>query len=221
MLKLNKFDALFIQAGIAAALSFSHVHDIAAAAGQGDWQSWCYPVSVDLLLFASWRRIRAGRGGAPEWSWFAVALIASLAANVATAGALEEAARSTALSVIVAGWPAVAFLGGTLLVHSAQRPATTVVEPVALSVEPLEPIVEADAPSVELVAPTVESAEPIVEASAAASSIVPVSVAAQTLGLSDSTIRGWASAAQQKLTDHGYEGRSRLVDMEECRALMA
>ncbi|MEU5599454.1 DUF2637 domain-containing protein [Streptomyces sp. NPDC020298] len=110
-------DAVLIQAVIAGALSFAHLHDLAAAAGQSGWKAWAYPVSVDLLLVAAWRRLRAGRDGA-SWTWFAIALCASLGANVATAGLLDLHHVPAWLRILVAGWPALAFLGGTLLVHA-------------------------------------------------------------------------------------------------------
>ncbi|OII62725.1 SpdA protein [Streptomyces sp. CC53] len=117
-----RLDAVLVQAVIAGALSFSHLHDLAAAAGQDGWKAWAYPVSVDLLLVAAWRRLRALRDtGAPRrsaWTWFAVALAASLGANVATAGLLDLHDVPDWLRILVAGWPALAFLGGTLLVHN-------------------------------------------------------------------------------------------------------
>ncbi|BFO13939.1 DUF2637 domain-containing protein [Streptomyces sp. KM77-8] len=61
---LTRVDAVIVQAVIAGALSFSHLHDLASAAGQGGWKAWAYPVSVDLLLVAAWRRMRqAQRAG--------------------------------------------------------------------------------------------------------------------------------------------------------------
>lgn len=110
-------DAVLIQAVIAGALSFAHLHDLAAAAGQSGWKAWAYPVSVDLLLVAAWRRLRAGRDRS-SWTWFAIALAASLGANVATAGLLDLGNVPAWLRILVAGWPALAFLGGTLLVHA-------------------------------------------------------------------------------------------------------
>jgi hypothetical protein len=138
--KIKAIDALFIQAGIAAALSFSHIHDLAEAAGQGPWQAWSYPISVDLLLFAAWRRIRAGKGGRVEWFWFAVALVASLGANLATAGLIDTMPMQ--LKLVISGWPAAAFLGGTLLVHGKGK---------ATEEKPVEPpvtVVEVPAPTV-------------------------------------------------------------------------
>jgi hypothetical protein len=118
-----RVDAVLIQAVIAASLSFAHLHDIASAAGQSGWKSWAYPVSVDLLLVAAWRRLRSGGGKGAGWCWFLVALTASLGANVATAGLLDLSAVPAWLRILVAGWPAVAFLGGTLLAHNPMQTA--------------------------------------------------------------------------------------------------
>ncbi|WP_181797405.1 DUF2637 domain-containing protein [Streptomyces sp. WELS2] len=119
---LARVDAVVVQAVIAGALSFSHLHDLAAAAGQGGWKAWAYPVSVDLLLVASWRRMRqlqrTGQVAGSPRLWFLVALAASLGANVATAGLLDLNHVPASLRVVVAGWPAVAFFGGTLLAHT-------------------------------------------------------------------------------------------------------
>ncbi|MFI7657191.1 DUF2637 domain-containing protein [Streptomyces albidoflavus] len=120
--QLARIDAVLVQAVIAAALSFAHLHDVASAAGQDGWKAWAYPVSVDLLLVAAWRRLRTGDAKAAGWCWFVIALVASLGANVATAGLLDLAHVPAWLRILVAGWPAVAFLGGTLLAHSAPVP---------------------------------------------------------------------------------------------------
>src|SRR5690606_7801534 len=116
-------DAVFVQALIAAALSFAHLHDLASAAGQDGWKAWAYPVSVDLLMVAAWRCLRSGESKAAGWCWFLVALAASLGANVATAGLLDLDDVPVWLRILVAGWPAVAFLGGTLLAHGAPNTA--------------------------------------------------------------------------------------------------
>ncbi|MFD6999737.1 DUF2637 domain-containing protein [Streptomyces mirabilis] len=120
--QLARVDAVLVQALIAAALSFAHLHDVASAAGQDGWKAWAYPVSVDLLLVAAWRRLRTGDAKAAGWCWFVIALTASLGANVATAGLLDLDQVPAWLRILVAGWPAVAFLGGTLLAHSAPAP---------------------------------------------------------------------------------------------------
>ncbi|MFF2937195.1 DUF2637 domain-containing protein [Streptomyces mirabilis] len=120
--QLARIDAVLVQALIAAALSFAHLHDVASAAGQDGWKAWAYPISVDLLLVAAWRRLRTGDAKAAGWCWFVIALTASLGANVATAGLLDLDQVPAWLRILVAGWPAVAFLGGTLLAHSAPAP---------------------------------------------------------------------------------------------------
>ncbi|OMI84543.1 SpdA protein [Streptomyces sp. M1013] len=117
MFRSIRFDAVLIQAVIAGALSFAHLHDLAEAAGQTGWKAWAYPVSVDLLLVAVWRRLRTERSGL-AWFWFLVALVASLGANIATAGLLDLDHVPAWLRILVAGWPALAFLGGTLLAHT-------------------------------------------------------------------------------------------------------
>ncbi|MER6532024.1 DUF2637 domain-containing protein [Streptomyces sp. NPDC001508] len=121
---LGRVDAVLVQALIAAALSFAHLHDVAMAAGQAGWKAWAYPISVDLLLVAAWRRLRSGTAKAASWCWFVIALVASLGANVATAGLLDLDDVPAWLRILVAGWPAVAFLGGTLLAHSAPKADT-------------------------------------------------------------------------------------------------
>ncbi|WP_395295434.1 DUF2637 domain-containing protein [Kitasatospora hibisci] len=126
--RLPRPDAVLVQAGIAGALSFAHLHDIAQAAGQHGWKAWAYPVSVDLLLVAAWHRMRAlrttGRPAGTAWTWFAIALTASLGANVATAGLLDLDHVPAWLRILVAGWPALAFFGGTLLAHNTTATAT-------------------------------------------------------------------------------------------------
>ncbi|MFF5107379.1 DUF2637 domain-containing protein [Streptomyces sp. NPDC000134] len=118
-----RLDAVLIQAVIAGALSFAHLHDLAEAAGQTGWKAWAYPISVDLLLVAAWRRLRTARRDRSAWTWFVIALFASLGANIATAGLLDLTHVPAWLRILVAGWPALAFLGGTLLAHAPTDPA--------------------------------------------------------------------------------------------------
>ncbi|WP_030553056.1 DUF2637 domain-containing protein [Streptomyces exfoliatus] len=149
-------DAVLVQAVIAGALSFAHLHDLAEAAGQTGWKAWAYPVSVDLLLVAAWHRLRglraAGDSARSAWTWFIVALVASLGANVATAGLLDLTDVPDWLRILVAGWPALAFLGGTLLVHSPRHPTAD---------KPAEPDTHTEpAPAVEAVIQRDDVAEP-------------------------------------------------------------
>ncbi|MFH9589429.1 DUF2637 domain-containing protein [Streptomyces luteogriseus] len=133
-------DAVLIQAVIAGALSFAHLHDLAEAAGQTGWKAWAYPVSVDLLLVAAWHRLRTARRDRSAWTWFVIALAASLGANIATAGLLDLHDVPAWLRILVAGWPALAFLGGTLLVHTPAEPPAPSAQPV--DDEPAVPEVE-------------------------------------------------------------------------------
>ncbi|WP_432024574.1 DUF2637 domain-containing protein [Streptomyces parvus] len=147
-----RIDAVLIQAVIAGALSFAHLHDLAEAAGQDGWKAWAYPVSVDLLLVAAWRRMRVTADNRAAWAWFIIALAASLGANVATAGLLDLNDVPAWLRILVAGWPALAFLGGTLLVHaptnapSEPDPAPAAAPPAAPAAEPVPDVTVERAP---------------------------------------------------------------------------
>ncbi|MFH8284774.1 DUF2637 domain-containing protein [Streptomyces antibioticus] len=149
--QLAHVDAVIVQAVIAGALSFSHLHDLADAAGQGGWKAWAYPVSVDLLLVAAWRRMReqqrAGQPAGGPRLWFLIALAASLGANIATAGLLDLDDVPASLRVVVAGWPAVAFFGGTLLAHTPRTPdAPTATATSETAAEPAHVPTAVDAP---------------------------------------------------------------------------
>ncbi|WP_028800908.1 DUF2637 domain-containing protein [Streptomyces sp. 142MFCol3.1] len=134
-----RVDAVLVQAVIAGALSFAHLHELADAAGQTGWKAWAYPISVDLLLVAAWRRLRSDGPSRLAWCWFLIALVASLGANVATAGFLDLAHPPAWLRFGIAGWPALAFLGGTLLAHTHASEER----------EPVRPAPAAPAPEVE------------------------------------------------------------------------
>ncbi|WP_094191947.1 DUF2637 domain-containing protein [Streptomyces katrae] len=168
-----------VRAVIAGALSFAHLHDLAAAAGQDGWKAWAYPVSVDLLLVAAWRRMRTDVENRDAWLWFAIALIASLGANIASAGLLDLHHVPAWLRILVAGWPALAFLGDTLLAHApAPEPAPAVQpdpEPTADLIVERAPDPAPELPPAE--PPPEEAAlEPAAQGSARSSLTVPVDV---------------------------------------------
>lgn len=165
-----RVDAVLVQAVIAAALSFAHLHDLALAAGQDGWKAWAYPVSVDLLLVAAWRRLSSGEAKAAGWCWFLVALIASLGANVATAGLLDLDDVPAWLRILVAGWPAVAFLGGTLLAHGAPKPS----EAPATAPEPPSTATALDPTTAEVGPPSAAAELPTAEPESAPPSPSPV-----------------------------------------------
>ncbi|MFI0785713.1 DUF2637 domain-containing protein [Streptomyces lydicus] len=160
-------DPVLVQAVIAGALSFAHLHDLAAAAGQDGWKAWAYPISVDLLLVAAWRRLRNDGSSRLAWCWFLIALVASLGANVVTAGFLDLRHPPAWLRFGIAGWPALAFLGGTLLAHTrnAAEPADPVlpadVTPAPAPVPAAEPSHEpAELDAVDLPAPELPAEQP-------------------------------------------------------------
>ncbi|MGW6894356.1 DUF2637 domain-containing protein [Streptomyces chartreusis] len=160
-----RIDAVLVQAVIAGALSFAHLHDLAEAAGQTGWKAWAYPVSVDLLLVAVWRRLRTERSRL-AWFWFLVALVASLGANIATAGLLDLENVPAWLRILVAGWPALAFLGGTLLAHQPADPA-----PAPDPERSPPPVVAVDRPEKPEPAPEITTPEPAPALPVAASAV--------------------------------------------------
>ncbi|MGW6584814.1 DUF2637 domain-containing protein [Streptomyces globisporus] len=168
-----RVDAVLVQAVIAGALSFAHLHDLAAAAGQDGWKAWAYPISVDLLLVAAWRRLRSEGPSRLAWCWFLIALFASLGANVATAGFLDLAHPPAWLRFGIAGWPALAFLGGTLLAHShtTEEPEPEPVPPAPAAPDPVTAVERDSTP-----APAPEP-EPIAAAAKDIPELAPAPVA--------------------------------------------
>jgi hypothetical protein len=115
-------DGVLPQAVITGSLSFAHIHDLATRHGQTGWKAWTYPLSVDLLMVAAYRELLKARhakngGTVLPWVWFLLSLGASLTANVIATGGRDP------LSIAVGIWPAVAFLGCTLLGHAHPAPA--------------------------------------------------------------------------------------------------
>ncbi|WP_371100737.1 DUF2637 domain-containing protein, partial [Streptomyces sp. PU_AKi4] len=153
-----RVDAVLVQAVIAGALSFAHLHDLAAAAGQDGWKAWAYPVSVDLLLVAAWRRLRTDGPSRLAWCWFLIALVASLGANVATAGLLDLGDVPAWLRILVAAWPALAFMGGTLLAHSSAGHTSASPDPAPVS-DPVPEVEPEPAPAAEPESAPVDSAD--------------------------------------------------------------
>src|SRR6266699_1005616 len=95
-------------AGIAGAISYSHMRQLAATNGDTGWHAHAFPLSVDgveivasLVLLADRRAGRAS--GWLPWAALTIGTAASLAANIATAD-------HGSISRIIAGWPAVALL---------------------------------------------------------------------------------------------------------------
>lgn len=205
-------DPILIQAVIAAALSFAHIHDVADACGQGGWKAWAYPISVDVLLAVAWRRMRT-TGGAAAWSWFLVAMAASLGANIATSGVMDLSDPPAWLRVLVAGWPAVAFLGGTLLVHGTEVTAENADAERESPAQ--EPLTAFDEPAEDEEAPEPHNPEIAPEPPAQPPVLVTYDAAAQELGVSPATVRGWAHTGYVRRHPGPTVGTVR-VDLVEC-----
>ncbi|MEU1200178.1 DUF2637 domain-containing protein [Streptomyces sp. NPDC005813] len=212
-MRINLRDPLLIQAVIAAALSFAHIHDIAEAAGQGGWKAWAYPVSVDLLLVMAWKQVREadGAGKKAPRVWFYTSLAASMSANIATAGVLDLEHPPTALRVLVAGWPVLAFFGGSLLVHS-RKPHT--------------PVEVADAgpqePAGGAVAEPAEDEEPETVKAAPARVLLSYRECADALGVAVETVRGAANGDNPRIHKYPAPENPRLVrvDLNEARRVI-
>ena len=97
-----------VLAGVAGAISYSHMIELARLHGEVGWRVHAFPVSVDgIEVVASMVLLAHRRAGTPAgwlpWAALAAGTAASLAANVAV-GAADPVGR------LVAGWPAVALL---------------------------------------------------------------------------------------------------------------
>jgi len=104
----------------AAVISFSHVRTVAIRAGETELTSWLLPVSIDGAVVAAVSVLladsRAGRRPALlTWLLLALGLVASLAANIASA-------EPTTTARAVAAWPPLALaLGIEVLAGLARR----------------------------------------------------------------------------------------------------
>jgi len=127
--------AVLLVAAVAAIVSFAHMREVAARAGEA-WRAWLLPLSVDGLVVAAsmvlLTRRRAGLpGGRLAWCALLGGVGASLAANIA-------AAEPTGTARVVAAWPALAFAVAFELLLQQRRVA--VAEPVDTQpVAPVEP----------------------------------------------------------------------------------
>jgi len=121
--RVTTVGAVLIVALVAALVSYAHMQEVAARAGEG-WRAGLMPLSVDGLVVAAsmvlLTRRRAGLGGGwLAWSALLGGVGASLAANMA-------AAEPTLLARLVAAWPALAFaVAFELLLQQRRADPTT------------------------------------------------------------------------------------------------
>lgn len=105
--------AVVTVAVIAAVVSYAHMHDLAAAAGE-NWRSFLIPISVDGLIVAASMVLLVARAHVLAWLSLSVAVLASLAANMA-------AARPEPIAVLIAGWSPIAFAAAFHLLLAHRR----------------------------------------------------------------------------------------------------
>ncbi|HVQ93569.1 MAG TPA: DUF2637 domain-containing protein [Mycobacteriales bacterium] len=115
--------SVVVLAGIAAVVSYRHMHTLTLAHGESAWTAALIPLSVDGMVVASSMTLladsRAGNSGGPlPWALLAVGSLASLAANMAVA-------EPTAYGRVIAAWPSFALIGAYELLMRQIRQAAT------------------------------------------------------------------------------------------------
>ena len=206
-------DGIPFQFLMVGSLSFSHIHDVVSAHGQAGWKSWLYPLSVDLLTVAAYRKILAARRdhdpAGLAWFSFLLGLAASLAANVVDSWTAASAGR--VLAVAIGVWPAVALLVCTLLGHdhAATTPETSSAPaPVAAPVPATQP-----APAPAPVVPEPAADQDTVPVTAPASSLAPAAAALPSV---PPPLLTWArTLADQHQAKHGTP-----IDLDALRTLL-
>jgi hypothetical protein len=101
--------SVVLVAGIAAVVSYQHMHELAVRHGESWLGATLIPLAVDGMIVASSMSVlhasRCGRrGGALPWVLLLVGSLASLGANVAVAD-------PTLIARIIAAWPSFALIG--------------------------------------------------------------------------------------------------------------
>ena len=132
---------------VAAAASFTHVHDVAAAHGQPGWLAWADAIVLELMSIATGLEIRRrARAGRPAGFVLAV-LVASVTLSLA---AQVVGAERSVIGWLAAALPALAFLACVKIVlgrtiAAAAKPTPT--EPDPPAAEPDEPVAADSTPA--------------------------------------------------------------------------
>jgi hypothetical protein len=113
--------SVVLLAGIAALVSYGHMHALAMQHGEGRLASALIPLSVDGMIVASSMSLlldsRLGRrGGVLPWTLLIIGAAASLAANIAVA-------EPTLLGRVIAAWPSLALTASYELLMRQVRQA--------------------------------------------------------------------------------------------------
>lgn len=116
--------SVVLLAGIAAIVSYRHMHTLVELHGESSWTAALLPFSVDGMIAASSMALlldsRYGRrGGVLPWALLVAGSVASLAANVAVA-------EPTPVGRVIAAWPSFALIGAyELLMRQIRHAAAT------------------------------------------------------------------------------------------------
>ncbi len=116
--------SVLLLAGIAAVVSYGHLHTLALEHGEGSWASALIPLSCDGMIVASSMALLSdsrlgGRGGVLPWTLLIIGALASLAANIAVA-------EPTLIGRVIAAWPSFALTCSyELLMRQIQQSAET------------------------------------------------------------------------------------------------
>ena len=114
--------SVVLLAGIAAIVSYRHMHTLALEHGETPWTAALIPLSVDGMIVASSMSLlldsrRGTRSGPLPWALLLVGSTASLAANVAVA-------EPTLYGRVIAAWPSLALIGAYELLMRQIRLST-------------------------------------------------------------------------------------------------
>ncbi|WP_233508094.1 DUF2637 domain-containing protein [Spongiactinospora gelatinilytica] len=114
---------MLLLAGIAAVVSYQHMHELARRHGESSMGAILAPLAVDGMIVASSMSIllasRYGRrGGVLPWALLIVSSLASLAANVAVA-------EPTLIARVIAAWPSIALIGAYEMLMGQIRQSCT------------------------------------------------------------------------------------------------
>ncbi|MFG1971535.1 DUF2637 domain-containing protein [Nonomuraea fuscirosea] len=120
---------VLLLAGIAAVVSFRHMHELCLRHGEDQLAAVLIPLAVDgAIVVASMSILLANRygsrGGALAWAMLMVGSLASLGANIAVA-------EPSLIGRIIAAWPSTALIGSYELLMSQIRRASAEEPPVA------------------------------------------------------------------------------------------
>lgn len=111
--------SVLLLAGIAAVVSFRHMHELALKHGEDELAAALIPLAVDGTIVAASMSLllasRTGsRGSVLPWTLLMISSLASLGANIAVA-------EPTLIGRLIAGWPSLALIGAYEMLMSQIR----------------------------------------------------------------------------------------------------